>query len=61
MSIAPVALPVDARLADETQEHEILRLNLSDIPHLPANLDVEGLKPTWWSRLLDLVAPLPRR
>jgi hypothetical protein len=34
------------------------RLNLSDIPRIRESMDVEGLKPTLLSRLLDLVAPI---
>jgi hypothetical protein len=34
------------------------KLNLGDIPHMPATLDIEGFKPTLLSRLFDLVAPL---
>jgi len=37
---------------------EDFRLNLSDIPLQRESLDVEGLKPTLLSRLLDLVMPL---
>ena len=44
-------------LDDETQEVEALRLNLDDIPRMPATLEVEGLKPTLLSRLLDLCSP----
>lgn len=38
------------------------RLDLSDIdiPRMRPALDVEGLRPTWLSRLLDWVAPLAR-
>jgi len=34
------------------------RLNLSDIPRMRESLDVEGLKPTLLSRLLDLIMPI---
>jgi hypothetical protein len=34
------------------------RLHLNDIPRMRASLDVEGLKPTLLSRLLDLIASL---
>jgi len=44
-------------LDDETQEVEALRLNLDDIPRMPVTLEVEGLKPTLLSRLLDLCSP----
>jgi len=47
-------------LDDETQEVEVLRLNLDDIPRIPATLEVEGLKPTLLSRLLDLCSPRTR-
>jgi hypothetical protein len=30
------------------------KLNLSDIPRLPMSLDVEGLKPSLLSRVVDL-------
>lgn len=46
-----------ARHAFDHDEAEF-RLNLSDIPMLRESMDVEGLKPTLLSRLLDLVAPI---
>lgn len=47
-------------LDDETQEAEVLRLNLDDIPRMPVTLEVEGLKPTLLSRLFDLCSPRAR-
>jgi hypothetical protein len=49
------AAPVAAGFDDHDDE---FRLNLSDIPRIQESLDVEGLKPSLLSRLLDLVAPL---
>jgi hypothetical protein len=54
MQAAPVAAAVGGFDADDGE----FRLNLSDIPRIHESLDVEGLKPTLLSRLLDLVAPL---
>lgn len=34
------------------------KLHLNDIPRFKETLDVEGLKPSFLSRLLDLVAPI---
>jgi hypothetical protein len=50
-------LSFSSLLDDETQEVEALRLNLDDIPRMPVTLEVEGLKPTLLSRLLDLCSP----
>ena len=59
---APVARPTmqaasAAALAFDDHDEDF-RLNLSDIPLQRESLDVEGLKPTLLSRLLDLVMPL---
>jgi hypothetical protein len=54
MQSAPVAAAVGG-FDDHSDE---FRLNLSDIPRMQESLDVEGLKPTLLSRLLDLVAPI---
>jgi hypothetical protein len=37
---------------------EEFKLHLNDIPRQQETLDVEGLKPSLLSRLLDLVAPI---
>lgn len=41
--------------ADRTGE---FKMNLADIPREPASLDVEGLKPSLLSRLLNVIAPI---
>jgi hypothetical protein len=40
------------------QHDDEFRLNLSDIPRLRESMEVDGLKPSLLSRLLDLVAPI---
>ena len=47
-----------AAVAGFDEHEDDFRLNLSDIPLQRGSLDVEGLKPTLLSRLLDLVMPL---
>ena len=37
---------------------EEIRINLADIPRQQESMDVEGFKPSLFSRLLDLVSPL---
>ena len=61
---APVARPamqaapaVAANASFEDHDDEF-RLNLSDIPRMRESLEVDGLKPTLLSRLLDLVMPI---
>lgn len=39
---------------------EEFKLHLNDIPRQRETLEVEGLKPSLLSRLLDLVAPINR-
>ncbi len=51
--------PVHAFVSSDIEEE--FRLHLADIPRYRDTLDVEGLKPTLLSRLLDLVIPLRRR
>jgi|JRYE01.1.fsa_nt_gb hypothetical protein len=55
-SPAPVARAAVAGAFDHDDVE--FRLNLSDIPRIRESMDVEGLKPTLLSRLLDLVAPI---
>lgn len=59
---APVARPAmqaaPAAAIGFDDHDDDFRLNLSDIPLQRGSLDVEGLKPTLLSRLLDLVMPL---
>lgn len=59
---APVARPAmqaaPAAAIGFDEHDDDFRLNLSDIPLQRGSLDVEGLKPTLLSRLLDLVMPL---
>lgn len=40
---------------------EAIHLNLSDIPHMRATVDVEVFSPSLLSRLLDLIMPLDKR
>lgn len=49
---APMYAFVSSDIDDE------FRLHLNDIPRQKESLDVEGLKPSLLSRLLQLVAPL---
>jgi hypothetical protein len=49
---APMYAFVSSEIEDE------FKLNLNDIPRQRETLDVEGLKPSLLSRLLDLVAPI---
>lgn len=51
------AAPVAAAAGFDHHEDEF-RINLSDIPRMRESMDVDGLKPSLLSRLLDLVAPL---
>ena len=52
----PAMQPAVAMGFDEDEPE--FRLNLSDIPRMRESLDVEGLKPTLLSRLLDLIMPI---
>lgn len=53
-AMAPAA--VAAVGFDEIEDE--FRLNLSDIPRMRESLEVEGLKPSLLSRLLDLIMPI---
>ncbi|HWK74897.1 MAG TPA: hypothetical protein VNQ81_11540 [Povalibacter sp.] len=55
----PAMRPVYAFVSSDIEEE--FRLHLADIPRYQDTLDVEGLKPTLLSRLLDLVMPHGRR
>lgn len=55
----PAMRPVHAFVSSDIEED--FRLHLADIPRHRDTLDVEGLKPTLLSRLLDLVTPVGRR
>ena len=57
---APVARPAmqAAAIGGFDDHDDEFRLNLSDIPLQRESLEVEGLKPTLLSRLLDLVMPI---
>lgn len=48
--------PMYAFVSSEVEEE--FKLHLNDIPRQQETLDVEGLKPSLLSRLLDLVAPI---
>lgn len=48
--------PMYAFVSSEVEEE--FKLHLNDIPRQRETLDVEGLKPSLLSRLLDLVAPI---
>jgi hypothetical protein len=54
---APQVAPVAAGASFDQHDAEF-RLNLSDIPRMRESMEVDGLKPSLLSRLLDLVAPL---
>ena len=57
--VAPRPAVAVAAAAIGFDDHEDdFRLNLRDIPRMPESLDVEGLKPSLLSRLLDIVVPL---
>jgi hypothetical protein len=57
--VARTAMQAAPAAAFGFDDHEDdFRLNLSDIPRMSESLDVEGLKPTLLSRLIDLIAPL---
>ncbi len=49
---APMYAFVSSDVEDE------FKLNLNDIPRQRATLEVEGLKPSLFSRLLEMVAPI---
>jgi hypothetical protein len=49
---APMYAFVSSEIEDE------FKLHLNDIPRQRETLDVDGLKPSLLSRLLDLVAPI---
>lgn len=51
MRPAPVYAFVSSDVEDE------FKLNLGDIPRFKESMDVEGLKPSLLSRLLEFVAP----
>jgi len=53
---APVAVAVAAVGFDDHEDE--FRLNLSDIPRMRESLEVDGLKPSLLSRLLDLIMPI---
>ena len=57
---APVSRPAPAARASVAfDDHEDeFRINVSDIPRMRESMEVDGLKPSFLSRLLDLVAPL---
>lgn len=59
-SVARAAAPAAVALAavgfDDHDDE--FRLNLSDIPRMRESLEVEGLKPSLLSRLLDLIMPI---
>lgn len=54
MHPAPAYAFVSSDLDDE------FKLNLSDIPRFKETMDVEGLKPSLLSRLLEFVAPVSK-
>lgn len=54
--VARTAAPVAAVGFDELEDE--FRLNLSDIPRMRESLEVEGLRPSLLSRLLDLILPI---
>ena len=49
------AAPAAAIGCDSDEE---FRLDLRDIPRIRESMDIDNLKPTLLSRLLDLIAPL---
>jgi hypothetical protein len=49
------AVPAYAFISSDVDNE--FKLNLGDIPRLEQTMDVEGLKPSLLSRLLELVAP----
>lgn len=56
---APARAAAQVATAPRFDEDEPeFRLNLGDIPRMRESMDVEGLKPTLLSRLLDIIAPL---
>lgn len=55
--VARAAAPAMAVAGFDDHEDDF-RLNLSDIPQMQESLEVEGLKPTLLSRLLDLIMPI---
>ena len=55
-TVAPAAVAVAAVGFDDHEDE--FRLNLSDIPRMRESLEVEGLKPSLLSRLLDLIMPI---
>jgi hypothetical protein len=55
---APAARAPQAAVATFDDHEDEFRLNLSDIPRLRESMEVDGLKPSLLSRLLDLVAPI---
>lgn len=54
---APRATQAAAAFLDEVEDE--FRLHLADIPEVPEarSMDVEGFKPSLFSRFLDLVSP----
>ena len=50
--------PVPAYVFVSSDVDDEFKLNLADIPRFNETLDVEGLKPSLLSRLLQLVAPI---
>jgi hypothetical protein len=53
---AAKSAPMYAFVSSEVDDE--FKLHLNDIPKQRETLDVEGLKPSLLSRLLDLVAPI---
>ena len=51
--------PMYAFVSSEVDEE--FRLHLNDIPRIQETLDVEGLKPSLLSRLLEFIAPINKR
>ena len=56
MSAAARSAPMYAFVSSEVDEE--FKLHLNDIPRQQPTLDVEGLKHSLLSRLLELVAPI---
>ena len=51
--------PMYSFVSSEVDEE--FKLHLNDIPRFRESLDVEGLKPSFLSRLLEFVAPINKR
>jgi hypothetical protein len=52
------ATPAYAFVSSDVEDE--FKLNLGDIPRFKETMDVEGLKPSLLSRLLEFVAPVSK-